>query len=84
MRNTNTINKIVTCITLTAIALGSIGCSSSPRVYYLGDKAYAKNPETGKMMSWEYKASEGRGYEESSTGSELGDVVCGILNCVVN
>jgi len=77
--------KIRGIAVLVLIALGSVGCSSTnPRVYYLGDKAYAKNPETGKIMSWEYKASEGRGYEESGAGSGLGDLVCGILNCVVN
>ena len=45
-------------VVLILIALGSMGCSSTnPRVYYLGDKAYAKNPETGKIMSWEHKES---------------------------
>jgi hypothetical protein len=44
-------------ITLALITLGSIGCSSSPTVYYAGNKAYAKNPETGKIMSWKYKSS---------------------------
>jgi len=49
--------ETVGIIVLVLIVLGAIGCSSSPRVYYLGDKAYAKNPETGEIMSWEHKES---------------------------
>ena len=62
--------KIVGIAVLVLIALGSIGCSSSSRVWYVGDKAYAKNPETGKMMSWEYKVSEGGGWGYGAEGWE--------------
>jgi hypothetical protein len=49
--------QIAEIVVLVLIALGSIGCSSSPSVYYWGDKAYARDPETGKIMSWEHKQS---------------------------
>ena len=82
----NIINKSITCITLITITLGSMGCSSTDHsVYYLGNKAYARNPQTGKIMSWEYKEPEGRGYKEyDRIEADLGELVCGILNCIVN
>ena len=48
-------------ILLIPIALGTVGCSH-PGVLYWGHKAYAKNPETGKWISWEHKESQGRVY----------------------
>ena len=59
---------------LVLITLGSVGCSSSPRVYYWRGKAYAKNPETGKMASWKYKVLEERGWKYGA-GSNQEDVV---------
>jgi len=79
-----TLRKTILGVCLTIFALGNIGCSSSPSVWYWGDKAYARDPYTGEIRSWEYKESEGRGYEEYGEGSELGYLVAGILNCVVN
>ncbi len=76
--------KIRGIIVLILVALGSVGCSSSPRVYYLGDKAYAKSPETGKIMSWEYEASGRRGSTKSVASGEVGQLVCDILDCIVN
>jgi hypothetical protein len=77
--------KIRGVITLILIAFGSIGCSSSPTVYYAGNKAYAKNPETGKIMSWKYKAAEGSGHEKiDATGSELGYLATDLLDWAVN
>ena len=79
-----TLHKIIVGICLTVCVLGSIGCSSSPRVYYWGDKAYARDPRTGEIRKWEYKASEGRRNEEYGSGSEFAYAIVGILNCIVN
>ena len=77
--------KMMGIIVLALVALVGTGCSStSTRVYYLGDKAYAKKPETEKIMSWEYKVAEGSGFEEYDDGSGLGYVVTDVLNCIVN
>ncbi|MHC4770315.1 MAG: hypothetical protein ACYS8O_00660 [Planctomycetota bacterium] len=51
--------KMTNVAVLVLIILVSMGCSSSPKVYYGVGKAYARNPETGKIMSWKYKAAEG-------------------------
>ena len=77
--------KTIGIIVLVLVALGSVGCfSTNPRVYYLGDKAYAKSPETGKIMSWEYEASGRRGSTKSAASGEAGQLVCDILDCIVN
>ena len=52
--------KQIGIILLVLIAFGSVGCSYNPRVYYVGDKAYAKNPETDKVLSWEHEAPDNR------------------------
>ena len=77
--------KMTKVAVLVLIVLVSIGCSSSPRVYYGVGKAYAKNPETGKIMSWEYKVAERSGHERiDATGSELGYLVTGLLDMAIN
>ena len=83
--------KTIEFMVLVLIVLGSLGCSSTnPSVYYLGNKAYARNPETGKIMSWECKRSEGTGhkepikYDDYEARTGLGWAVCDILNCIVN
>ena len=63
---------------------GLCGCSC-PRqgVYYLGDKSYAKDPETGKIRSWENRPSEEKRMNEYGEGGGAA-IVTDILNCVVN
>jgi len=77
--------KMTNVAVLVLIILVSMGCSSSPRVYYGVGKAYAKNPETGKVMFWKYKAAEGGRHERGdATGSDLGYLVTGLLDMAVN
>ena len=76
--------KIRGIIVLVLIDLGSIGCSA-PRqgVYYLGDKTYAKDPETGKITSWENRPSEEKkSYDEDADDGAL--FVTGLLDWAVN
>ena len=77
--------KMTNVAVLVLIILVSIGCSSSPKVYYGVGKAYARNPETGKIMSWKYKAAEGSRHERvDATGSDLGYLVTGLLDMAIN
>ena len=77
--------KMTNVAVLVLVILVSMGCSSSPRVYYGVGKAYAKNSETGKVMSWKYKAAEGGRHERGdATGSDLGYLVTGLLDMAVN
>ena len=77
--------KLVGLFVLMLIVIGSMGCSSSPRVYYFGNKAYAKNPRTGKIMSWEHKTSGRNPYEHCNSGDgDLAYTIVNVLNCVVN
>lgn len=77
--------KMTNAAVLALIIFVSMGCSSSPRVYYGVGKAYARNPETGKIMSWKYKAAEGGGHERvDAAGSDLGYLVTGLLDMAIH
>ncbi|MHC4962329.1 MAG: hypothetical protein ACYSO7_09015 [Planctomycetota bacterium] len=77
--------KMTNVAVLVLIILVSMGCSSSPKVYYGVGKAYARNPETGKIMSWKYKAAEGSRHERvDAAGSDLGYLVTGLLDMAIN
>ena len=76
--------KTVGIIVLVFVVFGSIGCSKSRQgVYYWGDKAYARDPETGKIMSWEGKPSEEKKhYDKDAEEGAL--FVTSLLECIVN
>lgn len=76
--------KSVGFVVLILTVLWSIGCSSPGQgVYYLGNKAYARDPETGKVKSWEGKPSEEtKHYDEDA--DDGASVVTELLNCAVN
>ena len=75
--------KIIGIFVLVLIALGSIGCSSNQGVYYLGDKAYARDPETGKIRNWEGKPSEEKKHYDEDA-DDCASFVTGLLDMAVN
>ena len=76
--------QIVGSVALICIALGSAGCSFNPKVYYWGDKAYARNPETGKIMSWDHKQSGREINTESPDNKGASLFLSSLIECIAN
>ena len=75
--------KTITIIVGIVIMLGSLGCSSTRYgVWYLGDKAYAKNPTTGKIESWESSPSDVIDKPSSEIG--IGGAFICLFDCIIN